>query len=76
MLKFLFFILLIFVLIFVVVGVLFGRFLKFLKNPGGKYEKEVNEKPNKYRKDDDVIYNKDDVVILKGESKKNKDNKK
>jgi hypothetical protein len=73
MLKFLLFIGLIFAFIFIVVGVFFGKVISFLKNPEGQINKQKER--NKY-KDEDVIYNKDDVVILKGDSDTNKDDDK
>lgn len=72
MFKFLLIILLIFALIFIIVGVIFGKFLGFLRNT---FNEEDNKTVQSKYKNKDVIYDKDDVVVLKGESNKKKDNK-
>lgn len=76
MFKFLLIILIIFGLIFLVVGVLFGKVIRFLRNPlGTNTPNATTKKQNKYS-NDDVLYNKDDVVVLKGDSNNKKGNDK
>jgi hypothetical protein len=48
------------------VGVIFRRIKRFI-NGGDPVRKKETE-----RKNDNVIYNKDDIVVLKGEAHKNK----
>lgn len=70
MLKFIIILLIIIALILLGLSALFKK----VRNLFDINQYTQNAQNNK-KNDDDIVYRKDDVVVLKGEAKKNKDNR-
>lgn len=75
MLKFLLILLIVFIAIIIGLRIVFKKFISsFLganREQGGSFRQNPNEEAER-RKRDDIIYDKDNVVVLKGEAGKNR----
>lgn len=77
MLKFLLILLIIFIVAIIILGSIFKKFLSLFGVGNKERFNQNNHTESRKKNDGDVIYNKDDIVVMKGEAKdkKQKDDK-